>query len=52
MTGPLSRRELLKLMGSGTGIARPGGVLGDQKLLAADSPLGAKAPHSVPARRG
>jgi hypothetical protein len=48
MTGPLSRREMLKLMGSGTGTLGLAAILGDRKLLASDAPPGAKAPHFRP----
>src|SRR5437868_4017969 len=44
----LSRRDVLKLMGSGMGTLGLAAALGDQRLLAADAPLDAKAPHFRP----
>jgi len=44
----LSRRDVLKLMGSGMGTLGLAASMGQGKLLAAESPLDAKAPHFRP----
>ncbi len=44
----LSRRDVLKLMGSGMGTLGLAAAMGQGKLLAADTPTGAKVPHFRP----
>src|SRR5882672_11162580 len=48
MAMTMSRRSLLKLMGTGTGMLGLAAVMGDQKALAADSSMDAKIPHFRP----
>jgi hypothetical protein len=48
MNDLFTRRDMLKLMGSGMGTLGLASVLGEQKLLAADAPLNAKTPHFRP----
>jgi hypothetical protein len=50
-SGPISRRTLLQRLGAGLGIIGLAGVLKEDGLLAADTPLAPKLPHFAPRAR-